>query len=293
MDLPEKPQLYLISPVEFEHCRELAMPSGSLFEFSSRFLPVDQLEPLLALYALTGAICSISRSPVDDEVKWAKLKWWSDELIAEPELPSRHPVLRALRQSGARSRIDNSLILGLLHEVARQIDAAPSADEHALFDRLSQSGAAEFNLELALDAARIEENTKGFLAAASSVFRLISSFGPGQRRETDQIPMSLLAEFNVSSTQLKEDPGSAESAGIVLNLAALGEDWFAQGLSDLKVVSGNEPGAGSVTHLQLRWALEKRIMGRIKEDVHGFLASGLRYGPADAWFSWRFLRHLQ
>jgi phytoene/squalene synthetase len=282
-----------ISSVELDHCRELTMSSGSLFEFTSRFLQSGRLEPLLALYALNQSICSIPHSPVDEEVKWAKLKWWGEEIIADPGLPSRHPVLRALKQSGARSRIGNSLLLSLVNEVAGQIDAAPNMDEHALFDRFSVSGTAEIELELALDTATVDKKNLGFLAAASSLFRLVSSFGPGQRRETDQLPMSMLAEFNVSATQLREDSFSTESAMIVTKLAALGEDWFSEGLSDLKVHAGSKPGTGSGSHLQLRWALEKRQLERIRKDTNGFLRKGLRYGPIDAWFTWRFLRQLK
>jgi phytoene/squalene synthetase len=281
-----------ISSVEFDHCRELAMSSGSLFEFTSRFLQAGQLETLLALYAFNQAICSIPRSPVDEEVKWAKLKWWGEEIVADPELSSRHPVLRALRQSGARSRIGNSLLLSLVNEAAMQIDATPNEDERALFDRLSVSGTTEIELELALDAAKIDKKKLGFLAAASSLFRLISSFGPSQRRRTAQLPMSVLAEFNVSTAQLQEDLHSPESAQIVTKLAELGEVWFSEGLTDLEVYSGSKPGTGSGAHLQLRWAMEKRHLTRIRKDADGFLGAGLRFGPLDAWFAWRFLRQL-
>ena len=102
-----------VTSVEFDHCRELAMPPGSLFEFTSRFLQNDQLELLLPLYALKQAICTIPYTSVDDTVKWAKLKWWSEELLADPDSPSRHPVLRAMWQSGARAQISNAVLLGM------------------------------------------------------------------------------------------------------------------------------------------------------------------------------------
>ena len=99
-----------ISPAEFDQCSELALLPGSLFEFTSRFLPTDQLPPLMALYALEQAVLTIPYTPVDESVKWAKLKWWSEEFSADPASSGRHPVLRALWQSGARSYLDVALL---------------------------------------------------------------------------------------------------------------------------------------------------------------------------------------
>lgn len=70
-----------VSPVEFDHCRELVLLPGSVFEFTSRFLPAAKLDSLLALYALRQAVSTIPDSSTDDSVKWAKLKWWSEEII--------------------------------------------------------------------------------------------------------------------------------------------------------------------------------------------------------------------
>ncbi len=90
------------SPVDINHCRELAMQAGGVFEFTSRYMPARQLEVLLPLYALRQAVTTIPFSGVDDSVKWAKLKWWSEELLADPASPGRHPVLRALQTSGGK-----------------------------------------------------------------------------------------------------------------------------------------------------------------------------------------------
>jgi hypothetical protein len=164
------------SSIEFDHCRELALLPGSVFEFTSRFVSAGKLEPLLALYALRQAVCTIPHSHVDDAVKWTKLKWWSEEIIAEPDAPSRHPVLRALWLSGAREQLDNSLLLRLVGDALSEVDVAPDADENGLFERQAELGSTEILLELALDDAEIDSQSLEFLSAATGSFRLISSF---------------------------------------------------------------------------------------------------------------------
>jgi phytoene/squalene synthetase len=282
-----------VSTVEFDHCRELAMLPGSLFEFTSRFLKSDQLEPMLALYALRQSICNIPYTPVDDTVKWAKLKWWSEELLADPDSPSRHPVLRAMWQSGARVQVSNALLLGLISSAVMQIDAAPVSDEDGMLERLSTSGVPEIQVELALTGTEIDSPHLSFLAAASGLFRVVSSFAPGQQAETERLPMNILAQFDVSSAQLQQDSSRTELSLVISQLAEIALDWFSRGMTGLKVALADDAEANISAHLQLRWAMEKRGLDIIRKDTGAFINEGRRYGPADAWFAWRFLRQLK
>lgn len=276
------------SPVEFEHCRELALLPGSVFEFTSRFLTRAQLEPLLALYALKQSVSTIPQNPVDESVKWAKLKWWSEELVAEPGASSRHPVLRALWQSGARAQLCNSLLLRLVGDALSQIDGMPVADENAMFERQAVLGSTEIQLELALDDAEIDEKNLEFLGAASSSFQLISSFSANHLSETPRLPLSLLAKYNLSAAQLDQKSSTAELTQIITELTDHALGWFSEGMSGLNI----NPESSACAHLQLRWAMEKRRLIVIRQDACGFLETGKYFGPADAWFAWRFVRKL-
>jgi len=278
-----------VSSIELGHCRELAMLPGSLFEFTSRFLPADQLESLLALYALKQAISTIPQTPVDDAVKWAKLKWWSEEFGADPVSPSRHPVLRAMYLSGARTHLNNALLQRLISDAIMQIDAASDSDEKAMFERFAALGSTDIQLELALDNAEIGSRNLNFLGAATRLFSTIASFAANHRYETERLPLTVLAKYNVSAAQLEQKQHPTELTQIIAQLAEAGLDWYSKGMSDLKISCKT----GTCTHLQIRWAMEKRRLTVIRKDVSGFLDAGKRYGPADAWFAWRFLRQLK
>lgn len=269
------------------------MPPGGLFEFTSRFLKSDQLEPLLALYALKQSICNIPYTPVDDTVKWAKLKWWSEELLADPDSLSRHPVLRAMWHSGARVQVSNALLLGLISSAVMQIDAAPVSDEDGMLERFSTSGVPEIQVELALAGVEIDAQHLSFLAAASGLFRMVSSFAPGQQAEAERLPMNILAKYDVSSAQLQQDSSRTELSLVIAQLAEIALDWFSRGMTGLKVALADDADANISAHLQLRWAMEKRGLDIIRKDTGAFINEGRRYGPTDAWFAWRFLRHLK
>ena len=265
------------------------MPPGSLFEFTSRFLRPNQLEQLLPLCALRQAICTIPYASLDDTVKWAKLKWWSEELLADPDSPTRHPVLRALKQSGARPYLTDLLLQRLISDAIMQVDAVPDSDEKAMFDRFSILGATEIQLELALDSAEINAQGLEYLAAASSLFRLVSRLSVNHQCEAERIPLGLLAKCNVSSTQLQQTSNPKELARIISQLCECGLVWFSKGMTGLEII----PDSGACSHLQLRLAMEERRLRVISKDPAGFLKSRKLYGPADAWFAWRFIRRLK
>lgn len=265
------------------------MRSGSLFELTSRFVPGGQREPLLTLYALRQAVAEIPYSEADDSVKWAKLKWWSDEILADPEAPARHPVLRALKVSGARAKIRNALLQTMVNDAATQIDAAPDSDEHAMFERYAALGSTEIRMEMALEEAEIASRNMEFLGAAMGITRLISGFAANNRTGAGRLPLHLLAKFGVSTSHLAEHQNPEELTEIIAQLVALALDWYSKGLLELAI----GPGTGRCLHLQLRWALERRRLTAISKDVAGFLNEGKRYGPTDAWFVWRCLRKLR
>jgi phytoene/squalene synthetase len=278
-----------IPTVELAHCRELALIPGSVFEFTSRFLPRGDMEPLLALYAFRQAVGSIPGGRADDSVKWAKLQWWGEELLADAGAPSRHPVLRALWLSGARAKLADRQLLRLVSDTISQVDAQPYRDEDAMFERLGELGSTEITLELALDDVGIDTRNLKTLGAATAAFRLISSFAANHRADVAQLPLSLLAQHNVSIPELEQNKRKAELARIIEQLTEQALEWFSQGMSGLGF--GDNPSACS--HLQLRWAMESRRLQAIRHDASGFLENGSRFGPADAWFAWRFLRKLK
>ena len=282
-----------LSSVEFDHCRELALRPGSIFEFTYQYLSPGSLEQYLAFYALKQNICTIPFGHVDDAVKWEKLKWWSEELLADPDSQSRHPVVRALKTSGARAKLENNQLLRLISGALMQIDAAPDSDTNTMFERFSELGAAEIELELLLEDASIDKSSLSSLAAASTLAELIFSFAPGQRSQIERLPLELLAKYSVNSSDLESGQHPEEFAQIVALLASLNLDWYREGLSGLVLSGDGSIDEAPAAHLRLRWALEQRQLMSISKGGEKYLDAGQQFGPADAWFAWRFLRKLK
>lgn len=275
-----------VSTLEIEHCKELAMLPGGLFEVSSRFITKEQTARLLAVYALRQSISLIPLSTTDDTVKWAKLKWWSEELCADEAGPERHPVLRALYHSGARQHLDNDLLLRLVSDAVLQIDAFPEADSHALIERLASISETDILLESALSDVTISDTLLQPMSQAMGIHWLLVLLLNDYPNKIQLLPLDWLAEFQVKPADLKKQPPVPELIDMVTRLASQGAESFRAGFSaeDEKCLSRIPK------HLHLRWSLEARSLARIAKNAQRHFSRKSAYGLPDVWFAWRFCR---
>ena len=183
-------------------------------------------------------------------------------------------------------------MLRLVSDAIMQIDMAPFVDELAMFERFSAQGQSEIELELALEQADINDQSCESIGAASALFSLIESFAPGRRSFTEMLPLNLLARFNLSNDDLGESRDTEKLAAVISELISLNLEWYGKGFSGLEISTDVGVKTGAAIHLQLRWATEQRRLESISKDVPGFLQTGTRFGLADAWCAWRFLRKL-
>jgi phytoene/squalene synthetase len=266
------------------------MPSGSLFEFTSRFVPAGQLRQLLSVYALIQTVSSIPLAIADDSVKWAKLKWWAEELAADPASPARHPILRAMLDSGAREKLDNSLLQKLVSDAVMQMDVLPDADKTTLLERLAVQGESNIALELALADLAIadlegDSVSLNSCALGTGLFNMISAIRDNYREKIHFLPLDMLAEQRVSASSLQQFPPSPALLNIISQLAGFAVEAYDKGLAGLSASGSEFP-----TYLNLRWAMELRCLKRIRKNPERFFVKGKNVGPTDAWFAWIYCR---
>lgn len=275
-----------ISSVELEHCKELVMSPGSLFEVSSRFIGSELTAQLLAVYALRKSIGSIPLSTIEDTAKWIKLKWWSEELCAEPAAPERHPVLRALQHSGARQRLSKSLLLSMVSDAVEQIGSFPDARSHDLIERLAATAEIDIMSEAALGEVEVGETLMKPMSQATGIYALVTMLLSDYPNKIQLLPLDWLAEFQVRPADLKGRPPAVELISMVSRLAGQGAKAFRAGFA------AGEAGQLSQVpkHLRLRWSLEARCLERVTQNTVRLFSLKSSYGLSDTWFAWRFCR---
>ena len=176
------------------------------------------------------------------------------------------------------------MLLQLVSDALAQINVAPDAHEQAMLERLAKKGETGVLLELALDGVEIDVLALQSLAAASSLFAMISGYSIDRQAGNLRLPLNLLAKHQLTQTQLEQDPPGAELVNAISYLVDIGIEWFSQGMAGLR--------DSACIHLKLRWAMEVRLLGRFSHNAVAILDGGNRFGPSDAWFAWRFCRKL-
>lgn len=273
-----------ISAIELDHCREVALQKGGLFEFTSRYLPASRFEEYLSLYAVVTLVRAIPFSAVDDSVKWTQLKWWMEELSAESVSQSRHPVLKALVSSGASAKFEAGKLQRLVTDAFMCVDVVPCSDTACLFERLSATGTTVLELELELDKVVIDSPSLNYLGAASGLYDVLYGFCSGEIASFQQIPMNYLAKQDLGVTELQLEKNRVALATIMESLAKTALEWFEKGMAGLN--------DSKAKHLQLSLAMQRKRLKVINQDAITFLENRPPFGPSDAWFAWRFLRRL-
>jgi phytoene/squalene synthetase len=96
-----------------------------------------------ALFCVLG---EIPNSVSDPSVGMVKLQWWRQELLHKPIDESAHPLVNALRETGADRHLNRALLDDYLVGLSMSIDPDPVADEVGLFEHLSSTGGLEIPL---------------------------------------------------------------------------------------------------------------------------------------------------
>ena len=82
-----------------QYCQEKAASSGSSFYYSFMFLPSEQRQAIIALYAFCREVDDVVDECNDPGVARIKLHWWREEIAKAFSGTPTHPVVQALQQT--------------------------------------------------------------------------------------------------------------------------------------------------------------------------------------------------
>ena len=79
-----------------EYCQNKAASSGSSFYYSFLFLPTEQRQAIIALYAFCREVDDVVDECSSEEIAQTKLEWWRKEIANLFDGKPNHPVTKAL-----------------------------------------------------------------------------------------------------------------------------------------------------------------------------------------------------
>jgi hypothetical protein len=261
-------------------CAERAPAAGAAGGLARRFLPPAQQSCVLAMEALFASLRAVPLGVSEPAVGLAKLAWWESELRDAATRSSQHPVVEALRRTGALGRLQPERFEPYLSAIAGRLDAAPFGAVCELRQWLRETRGAEALMLLARGPDDGPQGATAQLGTAAGLLELLEGWMPGAERPA-WVPLDLVARAGTEDA--KEDRGRA---AMVAGLAK--EELLA--LEDVAVpetiAAGDAPAA---TFLAARHAVVRRRLHRLGRRPSAAPGGGAA-GLGDVFAAWSAAR---
>ncbi len=280
-------------------CWEKVLQTVPLFRMTQVFIPKQNMDAYLALYALFSSLeqlCWLADSP---EVMNHNIEWWGNELLA---LNSAHPVIQLLEQSGARERLPESQLTGLVRAAAMSLDSDPPVGNEDFRQLCIHQYRYRTLLEFSLCTERSgSTDVNEEWAAIGGLLQFIRALVNKPASASWWLPMDVLARYQIQRQELLED--AAKRDKVLGELIRAAEHWnqpidnnssgtdFDIGHSDehqSKTPAVNHWSHRHVFVFNLLQAKKLKNLGKL--DPGEVIGSMNRVGPGDLFAAWRLAR---
>jgi phytoene synthase len=187
-----------------KYCKEKAARSGSSFYYSFLFLPKDQQQAIMAVYAFCREVDDIIDKCKDQKIAENKLNWWRAEVDKIYTGQAEHPVGKVLVSVVKEFSIPQSLLVQILDGMNMDLNY----HGYQTFADLSVYCHCVASV-VGLIAARIFgfscKNTLEYaknLGIAFQLVNIIRDVGEDARRGRIYIPEEELEKFSISSAEV-------------------------------------------------------------------------------------------
>jgi phytoene/squalene synthetase len=282
---------------DLQYCWQMVRRVQPMFLISSPYLPKQQVEGVLALFALCASIEEVLFKVTDESVARTKLTWWAEELLPAAMGNSDHPIVRQLHRSGAISPCVHGALQRLIQTSLDRICAEPPANPTELRTLCSQVGLYPMQMELGFTSQNDEGGISEAACAVNGLVQLLREDSRRQKHTYQWLPMNLVARNGISHRELGEDGRSMSEMQLINEVCQLGESWSVDSL-DLAVREEPESPVTAAwlrspeyRHCYILAKLNLRLLGRLKKikpenQTRAFDTVTL----ADSWHAWRNAR---
>jgi 15-cis-phytoene synthase len=193
------------------YCRQQAAQSGSSFYYSFLFLPIEQREAIIALYAFCRAVDDVVDNATDIQIATTTLKWWRDEIermfAHNPANPATHPICLALYQPA----LQYNLTLEELHAVIAGMEMDLHQHRYIDDDSLSVYCWRVASVVGLMSTKIFSHNALDLTSYATHMgqalqrINIIRDVGEDARRDRVYLPIDLLERHGLNPLQIIEN----------------------------------------------------------------------------------------
>lgn len=215
-----------------EYCQDKAAKSGSSFYYSFRFLPAQQRQAIIALYAFCREVDDTVDEISDTGIARAKLEWWREEIQRTFQGLPTHPVGLSLQSALRNFDLHEEYFMEIIDGMAMDLEqfSYPEFKQLALYCHRAASVVGLLSVEIFGYQDRKTLNYAENLGMALQLTNIIRDVREDAERGRIYLPQDELQKFNVKADDLLALKSSPELIELLKFQTARAKQYYQEAL---------------------------------------------------------------
>tara|TARA_R110001606_G_scaffold395213_2_gene567140 strand:+ start:34962 stop:35822 length:861 start_codon:yes stop_codon:yes gene_type:complete len=271
-----------------QYCQDKAAKSGSSFYYSFRFLPAQQRQAIIALYAFCREVDDTVDEIADTDIARTKLAWWREEIQRTFQGTATHPVGLALQSALQNFDLHEEYFMEIIDGMAMDLDqfSYPEFKHLALYCHRAASVVGLLSVEIFGYQDRQTLKYAENLGMALQLTNIIRDVREDAERGRIYLPQDELQQFNVSADDLLALKSTPELIELLKFQTARAKQYYKQALQILPELDRYTQRTGLIMA-----AIYEATLDEIEKDNFQVMLHRVSLTPIrKLWIAWRIAR---
>ncbi|OUR65573.1 squalene synthase HpnD [Methylophaga sp. 42_25_T18] len=271
-----------------EYCQDKAAKSGSSFYYSFRFLPEQQRQAIIALYAFCREVDDTVDEISDKELAATKLEWWRNEIILTFKGEATHPVGKSLQSALENFDLHEEYFMEIIDGMAMDLDqfTYPSFKNLALYCHRAASVVGLLSVEIFGYQDRATLKYAENLGMALQLTNIIRDVREDAERGRIYLPQDELDKYNVKADDLFNLKSSPELIELLKFQTERAKTYYQKAMQALPDCDRYSQRTGLIMA-----AIYEATLDEIEKDGFGVMQRRISLTPLrKLWLAWRTAR---
>lgn len=272
-----------------EYCQDKAAKSGSSFYYSFRFLPENQRQAIIALYAFCREVDDTVDDIADKDLAASKLEWWREEIIRTFKGEATHPVGKSLQTALDNFDLHEEYFMEIIDGMAMDLEQVnyPSFKNLALYCHRAASVVGLLSVEIFGYQDRATLKYAENLGMALQLTNIIRDVREDAERGRIYLPQDELVKFNVNPEDLLALQSSPELIELLKFQTTRAKSYYQKAMHALPEGDRYTQRTGLIMA-----AIYEATLDEIEKDGFEVMQRRVSLTPLrKLWIAWRTARH--
>ena len=271
-----------------QYCQDRAAKSGSSFYYSFLFLPPEQRQAMMALYAFCREVDDVVDECHDENLAQIKLQWWRDEIKRLFDGAPQHPVTKALVGPIERYNLAQEHFQEVIDGMGMDLEynSYPSFKELSLYCHRVASMVGLMSIEIFGYNDRKTQKYAHDLGMAFQLTNILRDVREDAARGRLYIPLDELAKFNVEPDDIFQFKSNDNLTQLLRHQANRAREYYERAFNHLAAEDRFSQRSGIIMA-----EIYRTLLDEIENDGFKVMERRVKLTPLrKLWIAWKTAR---